>query len=113
LIIAWIAVFIVCDWPPEEGGWFTRLAVSFIFTGLTAVFLCLLIAPIYMALLLLLPFACVSIFIEARWRIRHNAPYVALPIGYNYIASSTPRQSSSSGDWLVPLAIGWWIGRHK
>lgn len=76
----------------------------------------------FLLFLLLLPFACISIFVEARWRIRHNQPYVAPPAamdtdepdqvvdGDEPSPPSNPTPSQCTGGWLVPLVIGLWIG---
>ena len=91
----------------------TRLIMSFIVACLLVVvwgISCIVIVPVILLLLALLPFACISILVEAWWRIRHNRPYIAPPvvIRYDDIAPSIPPQSA--GDWLVPLVIGLWIG---
>jgi hypothetical protein len=106
--------------------WLTRLVVSFIVACLLAAVWgvsCIVIVPAILPLLVLLPFACVSILAEAWWRIRHNQPYIAPPvvISYDSITPSAPTQSTgnwlvpsvptqSTGNWLVPLVIGLWIG---
>jgi hypothetical protein len=64
-------------------------------------------------LLALLPFACISILVEAWWRIRHNQPYIAPPvvISYDNIAPSASPQNT--GNRLVPLIIGLCIGTKR
>jgi hypothetical protein len=109
-LIAWACLFAFMssaqDWP-------TRLVVSFIAACLLATVWsvsCIVIVPAILLLLVLLPFACISILVEAWWRIRHNQPYVAPPVvvSYDNIAPSAPPQNTCN--WLVPLAIGLWIG---
>ncbi|MFT4269208.1 MAG: hypothetical protein QM586_18650 [Xenophilus sp.] len=109
-LIVWGCLF---AFVPSAGDWLTRLVVSFIVACLLAAVWgvsCIVIVPAILLLLVLLPFACVSILAEAWWRIRHNQPYIAPPvvISYDSIASSAPTRNT--GNWLVPLAIGLWIG---
>lgn len=110
-IVVWGSLFV---FVPSAEDWLTQLVVSFIVTCLLAAIwgvLCILIVPAILLLLVLLPFVCVSVFVEAWWRIRHNQPYVAPPvviIPYSEITPPAPRQNSHN--WLIPLAIGLWIG---
>jgi hypothetical protein len=105
-LMLWGGVLFLIVWGclfasvPSAEDWLTRLVVSFIVA-------CLLAAVWVLALL---PFACISILVEAWWRIRHNQPYIAPPvvIRYDDIAPSAPPQSA--GNWLAPLVIGLWIG---
>ncbi|MDR1461933.1 MAG: hypothetical protein LBI68_02175 [Azoarcus sp.] len=109
-LIVWGCLF---AFVPSSEDWLTRLVVSFIVACLLAAVWgvsCIVIVPAILLLLALLPFACISILVEAWWRIRHNQPYIAPPvvISYDNIASSSPPRST--GNWLVPLVIGLWIG---
>lgn len=105
-----VACLSICGWlffsmAESVDGWFTRLIASGIITCLLAALLGLVsivLIPV------LLPLICISVFIEARWRIHHRCPYMAPPISsYN---TEIPPPSSSSSGWLIPLAIGLWIG---
>jgi len=118
-LILWGGVLFLIGWAclfafvPSAEDWLTRLVVSFIVACLLTIVWgvsCIMIVPAILLLLVLLPFACASILAEAWWRIRHNQPYVAPPIviSYNDISPSPPNQNT--GNWLVPLAIGLWIG---
>ena len=49
--------------------------------------------------------AWLSIRFEARWRIRHRLPYALFPA--TPVAAPAARGSRR---WLLPLAIGLWIG---
>ncbi|MDR3213059.1 MAG: hypothetical protein LBT71_03980 [Azoarcus sp.] len=108
-----VLFLIVCclfAFVPSAEDWLTRLVSFIVACLLAAVCGVFLIVPVILLLLALLPFACISILVEAWWRIRHNQPYIASPVVINYdsIAPSAPTQST--GNWLVPLAIGLWIG---
>ena len=89
---------------------FTRLIVSFAVTGLLAIISCILFLPVFLLSLVLLPFVCVSIFFEARERIRNNNPYFAPPVIVSEIDITPSAPHQSNHDWLVPLVIGLWIG---
>ena len=59
------------------------------------------------------PLAWLTIYLEARWRIRHKRPYAAPP----RTAYTPPPETQkviiverNRGGWLLPLAIGLWIG---
>ena len=87
--------------PVED--WTVRLVASFIIMLMLIFFL----APILF--LVLMPFACISIYLEARWRIRDKVPYVAPPVA-SYHEYIPPQPRSHGTDWIVPLALGLWIG---
>jgi hypothetical protein len=118
-LMFWCGVLFLIVWGclfafiPSAEDWLTRLVVSFIVACLLAAVCgasCIVIVSAILLFLALLPFACISILVEARWRIHHNQPYIAPPvvISYDNIAPSAPPQNT--GNWLVPLAIGLWIG---
>ena len=59
------------------------------------------------------PLAWLTIYLEARWRIRHKRPCAAPP----RTAYTPPPETQkviiverNRGGWLLPLAIGLWIG---
>ncbi|MDR1163577.1 MAG: hypothetical protein LBM17_07075 [Candidatus Accumulibacter sp.] len=126
----WLGVFFLVAWAylfvygPSAEDWFAQLLASFIVAGLFVVLCllsCLLIVPAIAILLILLPFSCVSIGIEAWWRIRNNKPYVAPPVvvrqeniapsvSYRTDYVAPPAPCRSSGNWLVPLALGFFLG---
>lgn len=95
----WFAFYSGIDDPSIELrlmlGFIGAVVVSF-FYGLS----CIVLIP----LLPLLPFAWLSIRLEARWRIRHSRPCVPLPV--------TPPApvARGTGSWLLPLMIGLCIG---
>jgi hypothetical protein len=73
------------------------------------VFSCLFIIP----LLAIQPLVLLTIYVEARWRIRHDRPYVAPPPMPYSPPPERPKVEvveRKRGGWLIPLAIGLWIG---
>lgn len=123
-LVFWGFVLFVLVWSrlffePLAADTFGRLVISFIVTCLLAigiVFSFLFIVPFFLLLLILLPFASVSIIVEAWWRIRHDKPCIATPPTVTYYREKKKRKKDTSapsqncGNWLVPLAIGLWLG---
>jgi len=109
---AWVVVGFFAAWAmlyfgagPLHGLPIVSAFAAFAIT----VFSCLAIVP----LLALQPLVWLTVYLEARWRIRNNRPYIAPPpIPY----SPPPEQpkivivEKKRGGWLIPLAIGLWIG---
>jgi hypothetical protein len=96
-------------------GSYTHLVLSFLATLLlipaaALVGLPLMFFLVFLLFLVLLPFVCVSISVEAWWRIRHNKPCVAPSTAIHYKESAQSAPSQDCGNWLVPLAIGLWLG---
>jgi hypothetical protein len=126
-LISWIGVLFLAGMGglfvslSSVGNWVMPLVASFFIVSLLVAVCFFIVPPMLLFMLLflaLLPFACVSAFVEAWWRIRHNEPFVVPPVPVNY-ANSIPLAPSppppptphpSSGGWLVPLVIGLWIG---
>jgi hypothetical protein len=73
------------------------------------VFSCLLMIPV----LAIQPLVLLTVYLEARWRIRNNRPYIAPP-PIPYSPPPEPQKvtiaEKKRGGWLIPLAIGLWIG---
>ncbi|MCL2830322.1 MAG: hypothetical protein FWD77_06230 [Betaproteobacteria bacterium] len=125
-LIFWIFILFFVAWAYlflsiSMEGTFSRLVLSFFLTLLMGGLLCALVVPGILLVLILLPFAWISILAEAKWRIGNDDPYIPPPVNTNYTnsfeganytrtAQETPPQNN--GNWLVPLAIGLWIG-HK
>ena len=95
----WVAFYSGIEDPSIELrlmlGFIGAVVVSF-FYGLS----CIVLIP----LLPLLPLIWLSIWLEARWRIRYRLPYMPLPV------APTAPVARGSGSWLLPLMIGLWIG---
>ena len=108
-LVAWLALgffglWIAFCFGVDETSLDVRLTIGFI--GAVATFLlyglsCIVLIP----LLPVLPLAWLSIRFEARWRIRHRLPYALFPA--TPVAAPAARGSRR---WLLPLAIGLWIG---
>jgi hypothetical protein len=122
-LISWIGVLFLAGMGglfvslSSVGNWVMPLVASFFIVSLLMA-VCFVPPMLLFMLLFLAPFACVSTFVEALWRIRHNEPFVAPPVPVNYANSipsapappPPPAPRPSSGGWLVPLVIGLWIG---
>lgn len=99
-----------------RGGqdWLTRVVVNSIITillvGLLGV-LCSLIVPAIVLFVAQLPFAFVSVLVEAWWRIRSSKPYVVPNVVMHDQPSPASTPNHSTNNWLVALAIKLWLGR--
>lgn len=80
--------------------------VAFVIYGLS----CVALIPLLPLLLL----SWLSVWLEARWRVRHRQPYVRPPAPpVRHVPpppTVTPATASRRGGWLLPLVIGLWIG---
>lgn len=109
---AWIVAGFFAIWAMLYFGAGT-LQGSPILSALAAfaltVFSCVFIIP----LLAIQPLVLLSVYLEALWRIRHDRPYVPPP-PIPYSPPPVPRKvvvvERKRGGWLIPLAIGLWIG---
>lgn len=64
---------------------------------------CFLIVPLLPVVLV----TTLTIALEVWWRVRTNRPYVPPPPA---LVLARPVQPKKRGGWLIPLAIGLWIG---
>lgn len=110
----WSWAAFACTW-----AWlYDTTHVSSVFLGLLASLLgALIVTFIYslicFAILPLLPLlllAAFSTFLEARWRIHYNRPYVPPPTSHVQTSPPQPAPPQGNGGWLIPLMIGLWIG---
>lgn len=106
----WIALYLAID-DFSAGirlfASFIGAVVAFVIYGLSCV------ALIPLLPLLLLSFF--SVWLEACWRVRHCQPYVRPPAPHMphvsaALAKFPPAVAPRRGGWLLPLAIGLWIG---
>lgn len=124
----WISVFWLMHTGQGSLDWFMSLLLSLILVGMAAMLLALALSiPILLigllsetlagiCLFILLPFPLLSVWLEARWRVRRHRPYVpppVIPVTYDRhhdsaVADATP--ATCGMYWLVPLALGWWLG---
>lgn len=107
-VAGWIAVGITMTGMP----WLLALVASFVVAavGLAAYGLsCLFIVgfvPLILAIL-------ITVGLEAWWRVCTNRPYVPppqAPVVHVPTPPPAPAPQKKRGGWLIPLAIGLWIG---
>jgi|694.fasta_scaffold30207_5 hypothetical protein len=110
--ILWLVAGFLALWVAIHAG-AEPLRGQFLLSGLLAFSVVVLSCLTFIPLLAVQPLVWLTVYLEARWRIRHNRPYTAPPP----IPYSPPPEmrkvmivERKRGGWLLPLAIGLWIG---
>jgi hypothetical protein len=110
--ILWLVAGFLALWAAIHGET-DLLRGQFLLSGLLAFSVVVLSCLTFIPLLAVQPLVWLTVYLEARWRIRHNRPYTAPPP----IPYSPPPETRKvmiverkRGGWLLPLAIGLWIG---
>lgn len=108
----WLLAGFLALWAAIHGGP-EPLRGQLLLSGLLSFSAIVLSCLTFIPLLAVQPLVWLTVYLEARWRIRNNRPYIAPPpIPY----SPPPEQpkivivEKKRGGWLIPLAIGLWIG---
>ncbi len=115
LILGFIAAWAAVGSTMGEMHWALAVFFSFMVTCvglLVYAASCLLVVPLLPLVLISLP----TVAMEAWWRVRMNRPYVpptpetvrAAPSVH--VLAPAPQPQKRPVGWLVPLAIGLWIG---
>jgi hypothetical protein len=108
----WLVAGFLVLWAAIYGGT-EPLRGQFLLSGLLAFSAVVLSCLTFIPLLAIQPLVWLTVYLEARWRIRHNRPYVATP-PIPYSPPPEPQKvvivGKKRGGWLLPLAIGLWIG---
>lgn len=101
----WLVGGFLALWAVIYGG-LEPLRGQFLLSGLLAFAAVVLSCLAFIPLLAVQPLVWLTVYLEARWRFRYNRPYIAPPPELQQVIVV----ESKRGGWLLPLAIGLWIG---
>lgn len=108
LVAGFLALWATIHSGPEP------LRGHFLLSGLLAFAAVVLSCLTFIPLLAVQPLVFLTVYLEARWRIRHDRPYTAPPPLPYSPPPPEPQKviiaEKKRGGWLIPLAIGLWIG---
>jgi uncharacterized membrane protein len=111
--LLWLVAAFIALWATLHGG-VAPLRGQFLASGLLALVAVVLSCLTFIPVLAVQPLAWLTIYLEARWRIRHNRPCAAPPpLPHRLPPPDVPKVmivEKKRGGWLLPLAIGLWIG---
>lgn len=110
--LLWLAAAFIALWAAIHGG-LAPLRGQFLASGLLALVTVVLSCLTFIPVPAVQPLAWLTIYLEACWRIRHKRPYAA-PSRTAYTPPPERQKviivERNRGGWLLPLAIGLWIG---